>query len=130
MFNRHLHRAEAAVAHFDRVARQSDIRAMPWHETIIEAELGKARLVVNASGIGADTDESPLPDELLPDNLYVLDLVLKFDTSEVGLQPGDESVRLTGNLLPAHGGSAFDIEQSVTVASRGQGNGPGKGNGK
>jgi shikimate dehydrogenase len=76
VFNRHLHRAEAVVAHFDRVARQSDLRALPWHETIIEAELAKARLVVNASGIGAETDESPIPDELLTDDLYVLDLVL------------------------------------------------------
>jgi shikimate dehydrogenase len=76
VFNRHLHRAEAVVAHFDRFTRESDIRALPWHETIIESELGKARLVVNASGIGAETDESPIPDDLLPDDLYVLDLVL------------------------------------------------------
>jgi shikimate dehydrogenase len=76
VFNRHLHRAEAVVAHFDRFARETDLRALPWHETIIESELGKARLVVNASGIGAETDESPIPDELLPDDLYVLDLVL------------------------------------------------------
>jgi shikimate dehydrogenase len=76
VFNRHLHRAEAVVAHFDRVGREADLRAMPWHETIIESELGRARLVVNASGIGADTDESPIPTDLLPDDLYVLDLVL------------------------------------------------------
>jgi shikimate dehydrogenase len=76
VFNRHLHRAEAVVAHFDRYARETDLRALPWHETIIEAELAKARLVINASGIGAETDESPIPDELLPDDLYVLDLVL------------------------------------------------------
>jgi shikimate dehydrogenase len=76
VFNRHLHRAEAVVAHFDRLARQTDLRALPWHETILESELAKARLVVNASGIGADTDESPIPAVLLPDNLYVLDLVL------------------------------------------------------
>jgi shikimate dehydrogenase len=76
VFNRHLHRAEAVVAHFDRIAREADLRAMPWHETIIESELARARLVVNASGIGADTDESPIPPDLLPDDLYVLDLVL------------------------------------------------------
>jgi shikimate dehydrogenase len=76
VFNRHLHRAEAVVAHFDRAARQTDLRALPWHETIIEAELAKARLVVNASGIGAETDESPIPAELIPDDLFVLDLVL------------------------------------------------------
>jgi shikimate dehydrogenase len=76
VFNRHLHRAEAVVAHFDRAARQTDLRALPWHETIIEAELAKARLVVNASGIGAESDESPIPADLLADDLIVLDLVL------------------------------------------------------
>ena len=76
VFNRHLHRAEAVVAHFDRAARQTDLRALPWHETIIEAELAKARLVVNASGIGTESDESPIPAELLADDLFVLDLVL------------------------------------------------------
>ena len=76
VFNRHLHRAEALVAHFDRVARETDLRALPWHETIIESELSKAKLVVNASGVGADADESPIPEALLPDDLLVLDLVL------------------------------------------------------
>ncbi len=79
VFNRHLHRAEAVVAHFDRAARETDLRALPWHETIIESELSRARLVVNASGVGAGADESPLPAELLPDELFVLDLVLARD---------------------------------------------------
>ena len=43
VFNRHLHRAEAVVAHFDRAARETDLRALPWHETIIESELSRAR---------------------------------------------------------------------------------------
>jgi len=76
VFNRHLHRAEALVAHFDRGARETDLRALPWHETIIESELAKARLVVNASGVGSEVDESPIPPALLPDDLFVLDLVL------------------------------------------------------
>ena len=76
VFNRHLHRAEAVVAHFDRAARQTDLRALPWHEAIIEAELAKARLVVNASGIGAEPEESPIPADLLAEDLFVLDLVL------------------------------------------------------
>jgi shikimate dehydrogenase len=76
LFNRHLHRAEAVVAHFARAARHMELRARPWHETIIEAELSKAQLLVNASGIGAEEGASPIPAELLPDDLYVLDLVL------------------------------------------------------
>jgi shikimate dehydrogenase len=75
IFNRHLHKAEALVGQFTRSARHMDLRAMPWHETIIEAELDKAGLLVNATAIGAG-DESPIPTELLPERLYLLDLVL------------------------------------------------------
>lgn len=76
VFNRHLHRAEALVAHFARSAKHMDLRALPWHDTIIEAELGKARLVVNASGEGSDASRSPVPAEALPADLYLLDLVM------------------------------------------------------
>jgi shikimate dehydrogenase len=76
VFNRHLHRAEALVAHFAKAARKTDIRARPWHETIMEAELGRARLLVNTSGIGVEEGSSPIPAELLPHGLLVLDLVL------------------------------------------------------
>ena len=65
VFNRHLHRAEALVAHFAKVARKADIRARPWHETIMEAELGHVRLLVNTSGIGVEEGASPIPAELL-----------------------------------------------------------------
>jgi shikimate dehydrogenase len=76
VFNRHLHRAEAVVAFFARSARKLELRARPWHETIMEADLSKAQLVVNSSGIGVEEGESPIPAELLPDGLFVLDLVL------------------------------------------------------
>lgn len=81
VFNRHLHRAEALVAHFAKVARKADIRARPWHETIMEAELGHVRLLVNTSGIGVEEGASPIPAELLPDTLLVLDLVLNHPTT-------------------------------------------------
>ena len=76
VFNRHLHKAEAVVAHFARAARQMELRALPWHETFFEAELAKARLLVNASGIGAEQGASQIPQQMLPDGLFVLDLVL------------------------------------------------------
>ena len=76
VFNRHLHKAEAVVAHFARAARQMELRALPWHETILEAELAKAGLLINALGGGAEGDASPIPSTLLPENLYLLDLVL------------------------------------------------------
>ena len=76
VLNRHLHRAEALAAHFTRAARHMELRARPWHEAIIEAELARAEVLVNASGIGVEEGESPIPDDLLPPDRYVLDLVL------------------------------------------------------
>jgi len=76
VLNRHLHRAEALVAHFSRTARHMELRARPWHDAIIEVELARAELLINASGIGADGGESPIPAGLLPSDRYVLDLVL------------------------------------------------------
>ena len=81
VFKRHLHRAHATVASFARAARNLELRARPWHETIMEADLAKAQLVVNSSGIGVEEGESPIPDELLPDGLFVLDLVLNHDVT-------------------------------------------------
>ena len=54
VFNRHLHRAEALVKHFGRSASHMDLRAMPWHESIIESELAKTKVLVNATSIGLD----------------------------------------------------------------------------
>ena len=76
VLNRHLHRAEALVAHFSRTARHMELRARPWHDAIIEAELARADLLINASGIGVEEGESPIPPDLMPADRYVLDLVL------------------------------------------------------
>lgn len=76
VFNRHLHRAEAMVAHFSRSARHMELRARPWHDATIEAELARGEVLVNATGIGVEQGASPIPDELLPEGRYVLDLVL------------------------------------------------------
>jgi shikimate dehydrogenase len=76
VLNRHLHKAEALVSHFSRSARHMELRARPWHDAIIEAELARAELLINASGIGVEDGESPIPTELLPDERFVLDLVL------------------------------------------------------
>ncbi|MDQ3880269.1 MAG: shikimate dehydrogenase [Chloroflexota bacterium] len=76
VFNRHLHRAEALVTHFKRMARHMDLRAMPWHETIVESELARAKLLVNATVIGLEEGESALEPDTLAHELFVLDLVL------------------------------------------------------
>lgn len=75
VFNRHLHRAEGLVKHFGRSAAHMELRAMPWHPSIIESELGKARILVNATSIGLASDESPIPAEVLTPELLVLDLI-------------------------------------------------------
>ena len=75
VFNRHLHKAEALVAHFVRSSRHMELRARPWHDAILEAELARAELLVNASGVGQD-GASPIATELVPPDRFVLDLVL------------------------------------------------------
>jgi shikimate dehydrogenase len=75
VFNRHLHRAEALVRHFGRSATHMELRAKPWHESVLEAELARTKLLVNASSVGRVPDETPIPAELLPPDLLVLDLL-------------------------------------------------------
>ncbi len=74
LFNRHLHRGERLVKHFARSASHMDLKARPWHDSVIEAELAKTDILVNASAMGADPDETPIPAELLPPDILVLDL--------------------------------------------------------
>lgn len=76
VLNRHLHRAEALVAHFGRAARHMELRARPWHDAIIEVELARGEVLVNASGSGDDPSRSPISPDLIPSDRYVLDLVV------------------------------------------------------
>ena len=75
IFNRHLHRAEGLVRHFSRSASHMDLRAMPWHESVLEAELAKTKVLVNATSVGMAPGETPIPAELLPPDLFVVDLI-------------------------------------------------------
>lgn len=77
IFNRHLHRAEGLVRHFGRSAAHMDLKAMPWHESIIESELGKTKVLINATSIGLNADVSPIAAEILTGDLLVLDLIYK-----------------------------------------------------
>jgi shikimate dehydrogenase len=77
IFNRHLHRAEALVRHFGKSAAHMELKAMPWHESVIEAELSKTRLLVNATSIGLHDEATPVPAELIPPDLLVLDLIYR-----------------------------------------------------
>lgn len=75
VFNRHLHRAEGLIRHFGRSAAHMELRAMPWHESVIESELAKTKVLVNASALGNAGEQSPIPAELLQPDLFVIDLV-------------------------------------------------------
>ena len=75
VFNRHLHRAESLVKFFSRSAAHMDLKAMPWHESIIESELAKTKVLINATSIGLASDVSPVPAEVITPDLLVLDLI-------------------------------------------------------
>lgn len=105
VFNRHLHRGEQMVRHFGRSAAHMDLRAMPWHESIIEAELAKTRVLINATAIGLGDDASPVPAEALAPDLLVLDLIyretrLLRDASAAGCVTAD------GETMLLHQGAA------------------------
>jgi shikimate dehydrogenase len=105
VFNRHLHRAEGLVKHFGRTAAHMELRAMPWHESIIESEIAKTKILVNATSIGLTTDVSPVPAEVLNEELMVLDLIyaktqLLRDAEAAG------ATTLDGELMLLHQGAA------------------------
>jgi shikimate dehydrogenase len=105
VFNRHLHRAEGLAKHFGRSAAHMELRAMPWHESIIEAELSKVKVLVNATSIGLTADVSPIPAEIIPPDLLVLDLIyartrLLRDAAAAGCEVSD------GELMLLHQGAA------------------------
>lgn len=108
VLNRHLHRAEALVAHFSRTARHMELRARPWHEAIIESELARADLLINASGVGQD-GASPVPVELVPPDRFVLDLVLAQGSTALM----DAAAAQGGTV--ANGQAAFLASTSATV---------------
>lgn len=109
VLNRHLHKAEALVSHFSRSARNMELRARPWHDAIIEAELARAELLINASGIGVEEGESPIPTELLPAERHVLDLVLS-----KGSTPLMDEAQSRGGTV-ANGQAAFIASTAATV---------------
>jgi shikimate dehydrogenase len=105
VFNRHLHRAEGMVKHFSRTAAHMELRAMPWHESIIESEIAKTKVLINATSIGLTSDLSPLPAEVLSNELLVLDLIyaktrLLRDAHAAG------ATTLDGELMLLHQGAA------------------------
>jgi shikimate dehydrogenase len=109
VFNRHLHRAEGLVKHFGRSAAHMELRAMPWHPSIIESELGKARILVNATSIGLAADESPIPAEVLTPELLVLDLIYNRTRLLRDAEAAGATVQDGETMLLHQGAAAFAL---------------------
>ena len=105
VFNRHLHRAEGLVKHFARTAAHMELRAMPWHESIIESEIAKTKVLINATSIGLTNDMSPVPAEVLHDELLVLDLIYA-KTRLLRDAQAASAATLDGELMLLHQGAA------------------------
>jgi shikimate dehydrogenase len=119
VFNRHLHRAEALVRHFGRSASHMELRAMPFHESVIESELSKTKLVVNASSVGRDGTETPIPAELLPPDLLVLDLLYTPRESQLlrDARSAGAAATANGDLMLLHGSAAaFELWTGQAVS--------------
>jgi shikimate dehydrogenase len=112
VFNRHLHRAEGLVRHFGRSASHMELRAMPWHESVIESELAKTKVLVNASSVGRDPNETPIPAELIPPDLLVLDLLYQPKESRLLREAAAAGAAATmnGDLMLLHqSAAAFEL---------------------
>ncbi|HUQ43570.1 MAG TPA: shikimate dehydrogenase [Candidatus Limnocylindria bacterium] len=131
IFNRHLHRAEGLVKFFGRSAAHMDLKAMPWHDSIIESEVSKTKVLINATSIGLNDDVSPIPGEVLTGDLLVLDLIynrtrLLRDAESAG------AVALDGETMLLHQGAAayalwtgqsapLEVMQDALASARAQG---------
>jgi shikimate dehydrogenase len=105
VFNRHLHRAEGLVKHFGRSAAHMELKAMPWHESIIESELAKTKVLVNATSIGLSGDVTPIAGEIIPPELLVLDLIYNRTRFLREAEAAGSTVQ-DGELMLLHQGAA------------------------
>jgi shikimate dehydrogenase len=131
VFNRHLHRAEGLVKHFGRQASHMELRAMPWHESIIESELAKTKVLINATSIGLTSDDTPVPGEILTGDLLVLDLIYA-NTNLLQAAQAAGAATSDGELMLLHQGAAafqlwtgqdapLDVMQAALEKARKQG---------
>lgn len=97
VFNRHLHRGEALVKHFSRSAAHMELKAKPWHESVLEAELSRTKVLVNASSVGRDPEETPIPKDLLPPDLFVLDLLYTPKQTRLLREAATQGAQATAN---------------------------------
>jgi shikimate dehydrogenase len=111
IFNRHLHRGEALVKHFGRSASHMDLRAMPWHESVLEAEIAKTKILVNATSVGLTAGETPVPAVLLTSDLLVMDLIYNPPQTQLlkDAQAAGATVLGGESMLLQQGAKAFEL---------------------
>lgn len=118
VFNRHLHRAESLVRHFGRSASHMELRAMTWHESVIESELSKTKVLINASAVADPATTSPINSELLPPELLVLDLIYwPRDTQLLrGARAAGATVTQNGDTMLLHQtAAAFNLWTGMSI---------------
>ena len=79
---------------------------------MIEAEFAKTRVLINATAVGLASDETPIPAELLPPDLLVLDLI--YQPKETRLlrdaRAAGAGATMNGDLMLLHqGAAAFEL---------------------
>ena len=86
-----------------------ELKAMPWHESIIESELAKTRVLVNATSIGLTAEVSPIPASILPSDLLVLDLIYNRTRFLRDAEAAGNSVMDGETMLLHQGAAAFQL---------------------
>ena len=135
VFNRHLHRAEGLVRHFARSASHMELRAMTWHESVIEAELAKTKVLVNAAATTDAATVSPIAAEMLPPELLVLDLLYVPRETQLlhDARAAGASAAMNGDLMLLHQtaaafelwtGKKVDLEMLTAKLEEVRGGGP------
>ncbi len=122
VFNRHLERAERLVNDFAGLGTDTQLLAQPLEEGAVTTELRAANLLVNASSVGLNSDESPLPASILPPGIRVLDVVYSPRDTRLLRDARAAGAAATANGEPMvihQGARAFELwfERSAPLAA-------------
>ena len=84
---------------------------MPWHESVLEAELSRTRVLINATSVGLTPGETPIPAELLTGDLMVMDLI--YNPSQTQLLKDAAAAKLAAingeQMLLTQGARSFEL---------------------
>ena len=112
---------------------------MPWHESIIESEIAKTKILINATSIGLTADVSPVPAEVLQRGAAGARPDLRQDPPVARCRMRSARRPLDGELMLLHQGAAAftlwtgqpaPLELMQTQAGRGPRRRPSLGRGR